>query len=130
MSPTHEQIIAEAWLRHNKVNDAIDSAEDYKPLEHFVIEVVCEGWKPPEPVDPDLLAFRWWFANRLTFIGDRERAMAGHYDKCSNAQAYLAGYRVATERERERAKVLVEYIRDHWPKGGSPVLAKYQEGLK
>ena len=61
-----------------------------------------EGRTPPEPepVDPDVLAFREW-----------ESAQWPAYT-CTQA-AFLAGARMATERERERAKVLVEYIQGY-----------------
>ena len=59
-----------------------------------------EGWTPPEPepVDPDIWAFmEWWGSEEGD--GDPKRA-------------YLAGARMAREQERERAKVLVEYVRE------------------
>ena len=77
-----------------------------------------EGWTPPEPVDPDVLAFREWAAHRG---GQGEPWMA-----------YLAGARMAREQERERAKVLVEYVEIHTRRldgvGGRAVaaLAKYR----
>ncbi len=58
MTATNEQIMAEAWVRYRKANTATAVIGEYKPLDHFVIEVTREGWKPPEPVDPDLLAVR------------------------------------------------------------------------
>jgi hypothetical protein len=80
-----------------------------------------EGWIPPEPVDPDVLAFKEWEA------GKRQATVY----QSSTAVAYLAGARMATEREQERAKVLVEYVEAH-VRGmnviftHSEVLAKYR----
>jgi len=57
-----------------------------------------ENWTPPEPepVNPDIWAFmEWWGSEEGD--GDPQRA-------------YLAGARMAREQERERAKVLVEYV--------------------
>ena len=50
MKATKEQIIAEANRRA--------AAQGYgaPPVEHFIVDVVCENWTPPEPVDPDVLA--------------------------------------------------------------------------
>ncbi|MFN8995262.1 MAG: hypothetical protein ACK5X3_16580 [Pseudomonadota bacterium] len=66
-----------------------------------------EGWTPPEPVDPDLLAFMEWATAQGVNFG-----FGGLVDA-----AYLAGARMATERERERAKVLLDYA---WEDAGAP----------
>jgi hypothetical protein len=61
-----------------------------------------ENWTPPEPepvVDPDVLAFREWAAKRNP---TRETA----------SDIFLAGARMAREREQERAKGLVWYVED------------------
>ena len=64
----------------------------------FAARLAREGWTPPEPVvDPDILAFREW-----------ESAQWPAYT-CTQA-AYLAGARMAREREQERAKGLVEFV--------------------
>jgi hypothetical protein len=68
-----------------------------------------EGWTPPEPVDPDVLAFREWAATAWP-LGS-EAALRGHMDTTQYAEAYLAGARMAREQEQERAEVLVEYVR-------------------
>ena len=67
-----------------------------------------EGWTPPEPVDPDVLAYREWEVSQLTDHFDREKVLAGKWDRGVTATAYLAGARMAREQEQERAKVLVE----------------------
>ena len=68
---------------------------------HAVIaaRLARENWTPPEPVvDPDVLAFEEWWRTE---------------DGSPNARvAYLAGARMAREREQERAKELVWYVED------------------
>ena len=100
MTPTNEQIIAEANRRRK------ERGMDGLLLADFIIEVMREGWTPPAPVDPDLLAFREWFAHLPGRLNQRV-VLAGSWDISADARAYLAGARMATERERERAKVLV-----------------------
>ena len=66
-----------------------------------------ERWTPPEPVvDPDVLAWREWMANRVPIVA--HWYLSGSYDAEPSATAYLAGARMAREQERERAKPLVE----------------------
>ena len=82
-----------------------------------------ENWTPPEPVvDPDVLAFREW-----------ESAQWPAYT--GTQAAFLAGARMAREREQERAKVLVEYVEAHvngfflytdYRDRARDILAKYQ----
>jgi hypothetical protein len=67
-----------------------------------------EGWTPPEPVDPDVLAYREWLAGKHGTRDFREEVLAGKRDRGIIATAYLAGARMAREQEQERAKVLVE----------------------
>ena len=70
------------------------------PLGVIAARLARENWTPPEPVvDPDLAAFREW-----------ESAQWPAYT-CTQA-AYLAGARMAREREQERAKVLVDRLSD------------------
>jgi hypothetical protein len=69
-----------------------------------------EGYRPPEPVDPDLLAYRKWMAGSVPGSAAREKVLAGEWDRYSAATAFVAGARMAREQEQERAKVLVEYV--------------------
>jgi hypothetical protein len=130
MTAPNEQIMAEAWVRYRKANTATAVIGEYKPLDHFVIEVTREGWKPPEPVvDPDVLAFREWVKSyQRPFILEPD-VDAGRYDAVPEAHAYLAGARMAREQERERAKVLVNYIRDPRADMRIVALAKYEIDL-
>jgi hypothetical protein len=66
-----------------------------------------EGWKPPEPVDPDVLAFREW-ASKIENAAYREAVLAGEWDHSFAAKGFVAGARMAREREQEQARVLVE----------------------
>ena len=67
-----------------------------------------ENWTPPEP---DLLAYREWMSTAAGTPGYREEVLAGKWDRRASALAYLAGARMAREREQERAKVLLAYVR-------------------
>ena len=85
------------------------------PTVILAIEIALSGWTPPEPVDPDLLAFREWAARRREANGSTDWASAyrqGRFDRTDFAYAFLAGAHMAREKERERAKVLVEYLED------------------
>lgn len=72
----------------------------------IVARLAREGWTPPKPVDPDVLAFREWLSG--FYPASKANILQGCRDLTADAEAYLAGARMATERERERAKVLVE----------------------
>ena len=74
-----------------------------------------ENWTPPEPVDPDVLAFREWLANDHeadAWTGGALLCRLGRHDNTEEARAFLAGARMAREQERERAKVLVDCARN------------------
>ena len=104
MTPTNEQIIAEAhrrWLEEQRDNDGL--TPEGSSLANHVINVMREGWTPPEPVDPDILAFREWFIGIDPFPNKRTWVDQGYHDNYIEAQAYLAGARMAREKERERA---------------------------
>ena len=103
MKATKEQIIAEANRRA--------AAQGYgaPPVEHFIVDVVCENWTPPEPVvDPDVLAFREWYAGEWP-LHTGESILAGAWDHGIAATGYLAGARMAREREQERANPVVAF---------------------
>jgi hypothetical protein len=67
-----------------------------------------EGWTPPEPVDPDVLAYREWEVGKHGTRDFREEVLAGKWDRSASAIGFLAGARMAREQEQERAKALVE----------------------
>jgi hypothetical protein len=109
MTATNEQIEDEAHRRFDE--------NPCTPLAHYIIEVTREGWTPPKPVvDPDVLAYREWAASYEPGQSMRARTLAGQCDDGPPYYAYLAGARMATERERERAKVLKEALRDALPR--------------
>jgi hypothetical protein len=113
MTPTNDQIIREAQRRWEAAPwEAAPTVRRYS-LPDFVIEVVRENWTPPEPVDPDVLAYREWMITTLETPEYREYVLAGKRDRSLSALSYLAGARMATERERERAKELVEFAEIH-----------------
>ena len=123
MTPTNGQIIAEARRRAKEQNWRMD-------IEEYVIEVVREGWTPPEPVEPDVLAFREWAAKDWVerYPAEVDDVQRGKRDGCDIAQAYLAGARMAREQERERAKELVGYVENQAPYAhrARAILAKYR----
>jgi len=123
MTPTNEQIIAEAKRRADfrKWTGA--------PIEYFIIEVVRENWTPPEPpVDPDVLEFRAWGERRFG-VNTASAYRLGDCDDIDLAEAYLAGARMAREREQERAIPLVWYAlaRRYLDPQADSVITKYQE---
>jgi hypothetical protein len=93
-----------------------------------------EGWTPPEPVDPDVLAYREWEVSQLTDHFDREEVLAGKRDRGIIATAFLAGARMARKQEQERAKVLLEYAEGDANRGdgagmrATQALAAYKAG--
>ena len=69
-----------------------------------------ENWTPPEPVvDPDVLAFREWEASHPCPDYYRKEVLEGKRDYGIAATAYLAGARMAREREQERANPVVAF---------------------
>lgn len=93
-----------------------------------------EGWTPPEPVDPDVLAYREWEAVSAKNPIYRDKALAGEWDHYPSAKAFVAGARMAREQEQERAKGLVDalekifkYSRNFENLAG-PALAAYKAG--
>ena len=95
----------EAWRMWEKVKPSLSEDND---VALFAARLARENWTPPEPVDPDLLAFREWLVEQWPEL--QEEATSGETDSIIPARAYLAGARMAREQERERAKVLVEYV--------------------
>jgi hypothetical protein len=127
MTPTNDQIFREAVRRREAV-----PIEQRLPVQDYVIEVVRENWTPPEPVDPDILAFREWGAADSEadgWTGGATLHRQGHFDLSEGAQAYLAGARMAREREQERAIPLVWYAlaRRYLDPQADSVITKYQE---
>lgn len=110
MKATKEQIIAEADRRR------AEHGEGAPPVEHFIVDVVCEGWTPPEPVDPDVLIAREAAAQQWErHYGDKIEAQRRRDGWCDTGQAVTAcriAARMAREQERERAKVLVDRLSD------------------
>ncbi len=102
MTPTNEQIVVEANRR------ALECGWGAPPVEHYIIEVVREGWTPP-PVDPEVLAVREVLA-RSEVGGENSCAayLAGAFDSHRSFRMALAAYKAGRDAEAERAKVLVE----------------------
>jgi hypothetical protein len=103
MTATKEQIVAEAERRWEaEIGEREWSVVDY------IIEVIREGWKPPEPVDPDVLAVRGVLALISNSQSIHNGYRDGRYDDDRSFQMALAAYKAGREQEQERAKVLLE----------------------
>ena len=97
------------------------------PTVILAIEIALSGWTPTEPVvAPDVLAFREWETRSGCSDAYRKEVLEGKWDHSVNARAYLAGARMATKRERKRAKGLVEYMQNRWDQRAYNILAKYR----
>lgn len=94
----------EAWRLQGKMigSGHIDS------IAIIAARLAREGWTPPEPVDPDVLAYREWAVSQPHTPAFREEVLAGKWDRSVSAIGFLAGARMAREQEQERAKALVE----------------------
>ena len=103
MTATYQQIEDEAHRRFDE--------NPCTPLAHYIIEVVREGWEPPEPVDPAVLAYREWEASRTGTPAFRASVLAGGWDRTPSAICFVAGFRAAREQEQEAAVALVEALR-------------------
>ena len=97
------------------------------PTVILAIEIALSGWTPPEPepepVDPDILAFREWAS--LTWPLGSRAALDGHMDNGPFSAAFLAGARMA----REQAKPLAQYLQDRADRDDAEadrILAKYR----
>jgi hypothetical protein len=113
--------------------EAINNNRKAPTLAMIAARLAREGWTPPEPVDPDVLAFRGWASKEWPLAS--EAALTGHMDTTLYAEAYLAGARMAREQEQERAKVLLatlDDIRHIGPNGvgrqAATALAAYKAG--
>ena len=113
------------WLAKNTNTDPV----------YHAARLAREGWTPPEPVDPDILAFREWTAARHPKC--ETEIKAGKWDHDFLAPPFLAGARMAREQERERAKVLlrgleniVDADQDVISEMAREALAKYEEGKR
>lgn len=107
--PTWREITAEAIRR--KAQALKDGRGDIE-LEALIVEVTREGWSPPEPVDPDLLAFREFASKAARSASLAESYRDGDMDSCASAYLFIAGARMAREQERERARKLAEFVED------------------
>jgi hypothetical protein len=67
-----------------------------------------EGWTPPPPVDPDLIAVRGVLALISNSKNLHNAYLEGKCDDDRSFQMALAAYKAGREVEAERAKVLVE----------------------
>ena len=80
----------------------------FRELAQIAARLAREGWTPPEPVDPDVLAFREW-AER-TYSDSADDIRGGDWDNCGAAIAFEAGAKWATDRGNQRTVSLVEAL--------------------
>jgi hypothetical protein len=90
-----------------------------------------EGWKPPEPVDPDLLACREWKISQPCSPDYREAVLAGKWDLGVITTGFLAGARMARERAKAVSDALVEALDDYgnwdyWDKELRQIIDNYK----
>ncbi len=71
-----------------------------------------EGWTPPEPVDPDVLAYREWMDTNP--LKPRPATEQNRYDNLL-CEVFVQGARMAREQEQERAKALEGLLREIEP---------------
>jgi hypothetical protein len=82
---TEEQIIAEARIRRHATGLGLGANLGAKPLAHFIIQVVREGWTPPEPdPDPEVVAYQEW-------VGRTYPPFAPGHDDSFLREAFSAG---------------------------------------
>ena len=106
----------EAWRRWNEEDGVTDEG-------HAVIaaRLAREGWMPPPPVDPDLLAVREIVAKvyeQRRWLDLAAAARGGKTDNEVRIQSALAAYKAGREAEAERAKVLLAALDDIRQHGG------------
>jgi hypothetical protein len=91
MTATNEQIVEEAE-RRARAALASRCPPNWSVID-YVIEVTREGWTPPEPVDPDLLAVRVVLADQATNRIAQQNYLNGLHDAQTHFQSALAAYK-------------------------------------
>jgi len=71
-----------------------------------------EGYKPPPPVDPDVLAFREWMDTNP--LKPRPATEQNRYDSLL-CEVFVQGARMARKQAQERAKALEGLLREIEP---------------
>jgi hypothetical protein len=95
--PTYDQIIDEARIRRHAAGYGLGANFGSPPLGHFIIEVVREGWTPPEPVDPDVIAVRGVLALMCNSESQHNGYRDGKFDHDTSFQMSLATYKAGKE---------------------------------
>jgi hypothetical protein len=90
--------VDEAWR--------VAAREGHGKISMVAARLARENWTPPEPVDPDLVAWRRWaLTSGLGYLPST--TAAGTWDQSESAKGFVAGARMAREQERERAGMLL-----------------------
>jgi hypothetical protein len=107
----------EAWRKC----DALGFGKDYESPAIIAARLAREGWMPPPPVDPDLLAVREIVATAREKDGWHDLAAKTKKGLCDGDPGVcsaLAAYKAGREAEAERAKVLLDALDDAQQYGG------------
>ena len=96
---THEE------LDKATADEAWRLLEEGQDVAVIAARLAREGWTPPEPVDPDVLAYREWMDTNP--LKPRPATEQNRYDSLL-CEVFVQGARMAREQAQERAKVLVE----------------------
>ena len=100
MTPTNAQIIEEAARRQQREVETRGRQLGWMNLEHYIIQVVREGWKPPKSVDPNLFVAREIVAAQYEKTGWDNIAAAvreGRHDRMRVITCALAAYKAGKE---------------------------------
>ena len=99
-------------LDFQRAKEALHRSNDFQEAALVAARLAREGWTPPEPVDPDLLAWRKWETRSGTpySVTYRKSVLEGKWDYSTMSKTFLAGARMARNQEQERANPVVEYV--------------------
>ena len=84
---THEE------LDKATADEAWRIMEEGQDVAVIAARLAREGYRPPPPVDPDLLAWREWMEAKVASPSAKESVLAGEWDNFSTAKAFVAGAR-------------------------------------
>jgi hypothetical protein len=108
---TNEELDAavarEAERRWREAGGAVGLVRSLSEVATIAARLRREGWTPPEPVDPAVEAYREWELSKIVNVACREAVLAGRWDRSVTAIGFISGFRMARERERERAGMLI-----------------------
>ena len=101
---THEE------LDKATADEAWRLLEEGQDVAVIAARLAREGWTPPEPVDPDVLAYREW--KKKKWPSAAEFIDGGVWDENPDALGFLAGARMARE-QMPSLRDVVEWIAEN-----------------